>query len=300
MLWVGIMIGIVCTLLGRFMFQKMNRSSSVQPTIAAFGKHSKDIMYIFEVRPVYRFRYISPALDEHIGAGTVEASYADPSDCFDRIHPDDVEILMSKISGNCNYDEPFPQRWRTNDGIYIWFEEYTTPIYENGEIVAVQGVIRNMDAAKARQQELEQLCERDSLTGLYNRHAFDGLVLELQNGPSLHLGLITLDLNDLKQVNDRFGHVAGDALLEQTALCLSRFSQDAFRLGGDEFVIVCQNETEQIVLNLIAALRCDFNRHELSVSLGFAYRTATTDVLDLLRKADQMMYQEKQRSKTLI
>ncbi|RDB34088.1 diguanylate cyclase [Exiguobacterium sp. RIT594] len=298
MLWVGIMIGAVCTLLGRFMFQKMNRSSSVQSTIATFGKHSKDIMYIFEVRPVYRFRYISPALDEHIGPGTVEASYADPSDCFDRIHPDDVEILMSKISGNCNYDEPFPQRWRTNDGTYIWFEEYTTPIYENGEIVAVQGVIRNMDAAKAKQLELEQMCQRDSLTGLYNRHAFDGLVAELQDGPPLDLGVVTLDLNDLKQVNDRFGHVAGDALLEQTALCLSRFSQDTFRLGGDEFVIVCRQKTEQAVFEMVKKLRHDFTRHELSVSLGSAYETGTADLPGLLRQADRAMYQEKQRTKT--
>lgn len=257
-------------------------------------------MYIFEVKPVYRFRYISSSLDEHIGPGTVEASYADPSECFDRIHPDDIEILMSKISGNCNYDEPFLQRWRTNDGTYIWFEEYTTPIYEGGEIVAVQGVIRNMDAAKAKQEELEQLCQRDSLTGLYNRHAFDETVVKLQAGPPLNLGVIALDLNDLKLVNDRFGHVAGDALLEQTALCLNRFSHETFRLGGDEFVIVCKNDTEQSVHDLIAALRQDFIRHELSVSLGFAYRTATTDLPDLLRKADQAMYEEKQTFKASV
>ncbi|MGE6555752.1 sensor domain-containing diguanylate cyclase [Exiguobacterium artemiae] len=294
------MIGIVCTLLGRLMFQKMKPSSSVQPTISSFGKHSKDIMYIFEVKPVYRFRYISPSLDEHIGVGTVEASYADPSDCFDRIHPDDLEILMSKISGNCNYDEPFLQRWRTNDGTYIWFEEYTTPIYENGEIVAVQGVIRNMNAAKVKQQELEQLCQRDTLTGLYNRHAFDCLIEEIISSEAIPLGVLTLDLNDLKRVNDRFGHIAGDALLQQTALCLSRFSQEAFRLGGDEFVIVCQGYTEQQCLHLLEQLRSEFLKHDLSIAVGFAYDEATTDVVTVFQKADQAMYSEKQRTKSLV
>ena len=287
-------------MLGQWFFKKYLSSSAASSTIATFGDHTKDIMYIFEVKPVYRFRYISPSLDEHIGAGTVEANYVDPSDCFDRIHPDDFEILMSKISGNCNYDEPFLQRWRTNAGTYIWFEEYTTPIYENGEIVAVQGVIRNMNAAKAKQQELEQLCQQDTLTGLYNRHAFDRLVIDIQAGKTTKLGVIALDLNDLKRINDRFGHVAGDALLQQTAICLTRFSQDTFRLGGDEFVIVCQDYTEQDCLALIDALRNDFNRHELSVSLGFAYQAATTNLSVLLRKADQAMYQEKQAYKVLV
>ncbi len=257
-------------------------------------------MYIFEVKPDYRFRYISPSLDDHIGAGTVEASYADPSECFDRIHPEDIEILMSKISGNCNYDEPFLQRWRTNVGTYIWFEEYTTPIYENGEIVAVQGVIRNMDAAKARQQELEQLCQRDTLTGLYNRHAFDCLIEEMHSPNPIPLGVITLDLNDLKRVNDRFGHIAGDALLQQTALCLSRFSQEAFRLGGDEFVIVCQGYTEQEFLLLIDQLRNEFLKHELSIAIGCSYVEATTDLVNVFQKADQAMYREKQRTKSLV
>lgn len=300
MLWTGITIGIGITLLCRWLFKKVKPVSPVQSTISTFGNHSKDIMYIFEVKPVYRFRYISPSLDDHIGAGTVKASYADPSECFDRIHPEDVEILMSKLSGNCNYEEPFTQRWRTNDGTYTWFEEYTTPIYEQGELVAVQGVIRNMDAAKTKQRELEQLYRQDPLTGLLNRHTFDGLLKEMMQASPVRLGVIALDLNDLKQINDRFGHVAGDALLQQTALCLSRCAFEAYRLGGDEFVIICRDHAEQDCLLLVEQLRSEFIKHELSVAIGFAYNPATTDLADVLRKADQAMYRDKQTTKLLV
>ncbi len=126
----------------------------------------KDIFYVFEVQPEYRFRYISPSLDDHMGKGVAAASYMDPDECFARIHPEDIEVLMSKISGDCDYDQPFRQRWRTNDGTYIWFEEYATPIRENGQIVAIQGVIRNIDEQLKSQQALLDQYRIDALTRL--------------------------------------------------------------------------------------------------------------------------------------
>jgi len=58
----------------------------------------KDIFYVFEVHPEYRFRYISPSLDDHIGKGVATASYMDPDQCFARIHPEDIEVLMPTVT----------------------------------------------------------------------------------------------------------------------------------------------------------------------------------------------------------
>ncbi|MGI1805541.1 PAS domain-containing protein [Exiguobacterium sp. TDN 0502] len=141
----GLMIGSLVMLLRFRLFRQ-------QPpdTIAL----CKDIFYVFEVQPEYRFRYISPSLDDHMGKGVAAASYMDPDECFARIHPEDIEVLMSKISGECDYNQPFRQRWRTNGGTYVWFEEYATPIRENGQIVAIQGVIRNIDDQLKSQQAM--------------------------------------------------------------------------------------------------------------------------------------------------
>jgi len=189
----------------------------------------KDIFYVFEVHPEYRFRYISPSLDDHIGKGVATASYMDPDQCFARIHPEDIEVLMSKISGDCDYDQPFRQRWRTNDGTYVWFEEYATPIRENGQIVAIQGVIRNIDEQLKSQQALLDQYRIDALTRLGNRHAFNEAVRDLDQEKATY-GLILLDLNELKELNDRFGHAVGDALLEQTGLCIRRLTNHGYRM----------------------------------------------------------------------
>lgn len=58
---------------------------------------------------------------------------------FTDIHPDDYNILMKKINGELDYKKGIVQRWKDKDGIYRCFEEFTTPIYENGKIVALQG-----------------------------------------------------------------------------------------------------------------------------------------------------------------
>lgn len=63
-----------------------------------FGNRTKDIIYIFETKPTYRFRYISPSLDDYLGEGTVAKSYEDAQECFRRIHPDDFMRSYSRQS----------------------------------------------------------------------------------------------------------------------------------------------------------------------------------------------------------
>src|SRR5690606_17391806 len=134
---------------------------------------SKDIIYYCEVKPEIKYRYVSPSVNKFMGPGIMEDSYKNPKITFERIHPDDYEILSKKISGDLDYSKPLIQRWKNEKGEYIWFEEYATPIYEKGDLIAVQGIIRNIDEKIKLQQDLEYRIVHDALTDIHNREFFE-------------------------------------------------------------------------------------------------------------------------------
>lgn len=70
------------------------------------------------------------------------------------MHPDDIELKEKKLTGQLDYTQPIIERLKGTNGIYLTFEEYATPIYENGEFVAIQGVVRNIDEKIKLEQDL--------------------------------------------------------------------------------------------------------------------------------------------------
>ncbi|CAM3885312.1 PAS domain-containing protein [Mesobacillus thioparans] len=93
----------------------------------------------YQVEPEFKFKYISPSLDTYLGLGVVEAAMDNPYDCFERSHPDDVEQLHDKVTGKLDYSQPILQHWSGPGGEYLWFEEYASPVYHDGQLIAVQG-----------------------------------------------------------------------------------------------------------------------------------------------------------------
>lgn len=292
-LWGGIVIGISLTFI---VYKIRDQAKHSDETLSRFTDQMKDVIYIFDVKPVFRFRYISPSLDDYLGEGTVAQNYEDPYDCFRRIHPDDYELLVNKVTGHVNYDEPILQRWQTNDGRYLWFEEYTTPIYEGAELVAVQGVIRNVEAAVAEREALVYESRHDSLTGVWNRRAFDETI-DRWKDKAIAIGVIIVDLNDLKRVNDENGHSAGDQLLQRTAHALTSRSPKVYRLGGDEFVVLVSDVTESSFEQLVADIHDALDEAEISAALGSAWDRHVSDFKELYDEADRMMYVHKHRLK---
>ncbi|OGX79269.1 hypothetical protein A6395_07045 [Exiguobacterium sp. SH31] len=287
----GLLVGLILT----FAIQKIRQSrKGMDEEFTHFGNRIKDVIYIFEVKPIFRFRYISPSLDLYLGEGVVATNYEDPYDCFRRVHPDDYQLLVNKVLGNVDYDEAILQRWRTDDGRYLWFEEYTTPIYENGEIVAVQGVIRNVQAAVAERETLAYESRHDSLTGVLNRRAFNEAVCLLSKDS---VGAIVIDLNDLKRINDKRGHSAGDKLLQETASGLLELSTRVYRLGGDEFVVLAPNQDEESFIVFATAVKSKLEAKQISASVGAAWHEQLTDFSQLYEEADREMYEQKKRSK---
>jgi diguanylate cyclase (GGDEF)-like protein len=153
---------------------------------------------------------------------------------------------------------------------------------------------------------LEQY-ERDKLTGLYGDNKFRDFIKGIENrSPSI--GVIFLDVNDLKKYNDTIGHHAGDLLLQKAAESINAALKEnvhAFRTGGDEFVVVMPNCAESDIDEFLIEWReklQELNTKDdgihCSVSAGSAFGTGQYNVSDLLKLADERMYEEKRRMKS--
>jgi diguanylate cyclase (GGDEF)-like protein len=140
----------------------------------------------------------------------------------------------------------------------------------------------------------------DPLTGLSNRHGFEsqlGKEWKRAERYSHPLGLLLLDLDGFKQVNDTHGHATGDRVLREAAAVIVgrvRETDVAARLGGDEFVVICP-ETHGPGLEALAdGLRDELAEHSIAASVGFAQREdADAGPSELIARADEAMYRQK-------
>lgn len=164
------------------------------------------------------------------------------------------------------------------------------------------------DVTEARQtaQRLVQLAERDPLTDLFNRRRFhEELDRALANArrKSGRTGLVMIDLDGFKPINDEFGHQAGDEVLvtlARTVGAMIRRDEIFFRLGGDEFAVLAPDtevralqELARRIVEAIAALRFEFDGRTISLtaSLGIAvFPEHAGDAERLIAVADQAMY----------
>lgn len=150
----------------------------------------------------------------------------------------------------------------------------------------------------------------DELTGLNNRREFDQQLTkkaEQMNGSNW--GVLMLDVNDFKKINDSLGHIVGDEALWETADILRRAlgKEKSFlaRYGGDEFAVIGEWADERETFTAIEKVEQEvehFNKetgktYKLSFSIGYAMRSEADDTEDLVKKADERMYLVKARKK---
>lgn len=162
-------------------------------------------------------------------------------------------------------------------------------------------------------EQLIYLAERDSLTGLYNRHRFQEelarMLVNVERSKS-HGALLFFDLDEFKYINDNFGHRAGDAMLIRIAgevSSLIRRNEIISRIGGDEFAILIPDASEEEAIHLAERIirstgqipfRFEGHNLRLTTSLGIAlYPQHGVNAEDLVAHADAAMYQAKDAGK---
>ncbi len=194
------------------------------------------------------------------------------------------------------------------------FTELDFPVRDkSGRFIGHLWIYEDVTRERQTAEQLIYLAERDPLTGLFNRHRFQSelerLISETERRAE-HCAVIFFDLDEFKEINDNFGHRAGDALLIRVASevgTLIRRNEIFARLGGDEFAILLPNVRErdaevlaERVVQAVAQIpfRFEGRNLRLTASLGVAYLPDhAADADELVAKADIAMYQAKQAGK---
>jgi len=230
-------------------------------------------------------------------------------------HPDDLPLLMDRIASieNGSGYESVEVRIATARGRYRWCRFRATAIRNEKDVLTkIVGVIINIDSEKQAAQALQERAERDSLTRLLNRSAARKQTEEyLARFPQgVDCALLIIDLDNFKQVNDRYGHLFGDTVLTRTAREIEKLfrNQDIVsRIGGDEFMVVMRGIADRSILEircqrLLQVLATSFHSYKkklpLSCSIGIALSPEHgSTYYELFNRADQALYQAKARGK---
>lgn len=197
---------------------------------------------------------------------------------------------------------------RRKDGTTLWVSIVARPFKVADEPSRVYGMYHDISDQKRAEEELRALSLVDSLTGLPNRRAFITLsdqALKWAARIGKEVLLIFIDVDNLKQINDTHGHLAGDKALVDTARVLRETFREAdivARLGGDEFIAMItadnQDAGKLVMTRLhtrVAALNESGERpFALGLSIGFTHAKADgARLLDLMERADASLYERK-------
>jgi diguanylate cyclase (GGDEF)-like protein len=209
------------------------------------------------------------------------------------------------------------------EGLNLGADDYVTKPFRHDELLARMGVgARILQLEKRLSESLareEALATRDGLTGLPNRRALTDLArVELSRAARARtsVGLIVMDLDHFKRINDEFGHAAGDKTLQQVAEVLQKNKRDydfTGRWGGEEFLVVLPGTTlsqaamvAERIRTSIQAVRLDLGTPgivEVRASLGVACAPPVSPPVgldDLLRQADAALYRAKREGRNRV
>lgn len=168
--------------------------------------------------------------------------------------------------------------------------------YDDATLLSsIQFFITSSLRRKKEQEYLTYLSYRDTLTMLYNRNKYMEVLSSYEQKPINNTGVAYIDLNGLKKINDEQGHEAGDSFIKAaTSVIKNIFPEDSYRIGGDEFVIISTHIDENIFYENIEHLRNEMLVNNVSISIGVVWKSAITDLEEVLRLADHYMYKEKE------
>jgi diguanylate cyclase (GGDEF)-like protein/PAS domain S-box-containing protein len=281
--------------------------------------HSGDCIWIMDLATL-RFTYVSPAVMRIYGytvEETLKQSVTDtmPPDSLAKVLKLLEEELALEATGKAD-----PKRLRTvqieeyrKDRSRVWIENVLSFMRdEHQRPVAIVGVSRDVTQRRLLEEELLNLSVTDPLTGVYNRRHFQRVLhreMSRSDRYARPFSLIMLDIDHFKEVNDRFGHEAGDRVLnELTAMIRGRIrtSDLLARWGGEEFLILLTDTTLRQAVSLAEDILRQLKAGTFSgvgcvtSSFGIVEHRSGEGMDGLLTRVDNLLYQAKRGGRARI
>ncbi|GGA26185.1 sensor domain-containing diguanylate cyclase [Paenibacillus physcomitrellae] len=268
---------------------------------------SRDLIKITDMNG--NVEYESPSHHDVLG-------YINEANIFMKVHPDDISRLKEVYAevGNCRDSVKVEVRKQHKDGQWMWIEAVCSPIFsEEGEVESCLIISRDISERKKMELEMEQMAFFDSLTGIYNRRKIKQIMEEVLDEARLSesgAAFLIMDLDKFKDINDNFGHDAGDAVLQEFAkriMSCRREGDYVGRLSGDEFTVVMKGvrsrgDIYEFIKLFKDSLRPSillpdgFTRLKIRSSVGFGiYPDHGSTTSELFKHADVALYKEKRR-----
>jgi diguanylate cyclase (GGDEF)-like protein/PAS domain S-box-containing protein len=273
------------------------------------AENASDLIFRMRLAPDVGFDYVSPAATRITGHSP-EEFYADPG-LGRRVVGDEFAATFDVEHLDTVLDRAHEVPMRHEDGHVVWVEMNLTPVYADGSLVAMEGIARDVTDRKDAEARLAYQALHDPLTGLPNRSLLlDRLTVALARSERSRsiVGVLYVDLDHFKRVNDAFGHSVGDDLLQLTAEKLQRIvrpSDTVARLGGDEFVVVAERRREadvdalaERITTAISGVRIESAANiVITASVGLAVGRHGDTADSLVSAADVAMYRAKQQGR---
>jgi len=270
-------------------------------------EHLPLVVYVDALDEVSSNIFTSRQIEPLLGYSVEE--WARETDLFERLlHPDDRERVLAAHKHTHETHEPLSLEYRliARDDRVVWLrDEGVVVLDERGRPLHLQGYLLDITREREAELQLRQLALYDPLTGLANRAFFHERLrhaIKLRHDEARATGLLYIDLDDFKGINDRWGHDLGDEVLHEIGRRIERSvrpGDTAARIGGDEFaVVLTEPVTPEDAVGVAERLLAEIGR-PLQSGSGPLYTSASIGIAfggddeTLLREADIAMYRAK-------
>ncbi|WP_127144599.1 EAL domain-containing protein [Pelagibacterium montanilacus] len=228
------------------------------------------------------------------------------------LHPEDVEPTKERWAHAVATGEQFETTYRIRlaDGTYRWIKAHARARKDDqGQIIRWYGAADDIHERYLAEEKLRHQAYQDDLTGLPNRRQFVNELRAALASASEPLGLMVLDMDDFKLINDRHGHLTGDAVLRlfgRHLLSVTEPGEQVFRLGGDEFAIISRlvisdqclfARARKIETLLEARMKGNKKARSSRASIGCALGSPDEHADEVFKRADLALYAAKSLAK---
>ncbi len=295
------------------------RTAELRESVASYrtlAENLPGIVYRLYLREQNRMQFFNKMVEQMTGYTIKELEKGKVCSIDPLILPDDKERVAGEVTQAIGSDRPFEVEYRLQhkQGGIRYFVERGRPVRgADGAPLYIDGVILDISKRKQAEETIKYQAYHDLLTGLSNKARF----LDLLNHETLQtqrvgkkLAVLSLDIDQFKNVNDSLGHAAGDKLIQDVAVrlksCLREFDTIA-RIGGDEFLILLPllanpQDASRIAEKLMEAVKKPFgvNRHELRLTASVGISLCPDDgesAEALIKNADIALHYAKDQGR---